>query len=1055
MSIFKKIIETSINEDAIRSNTENITNALLRNFLTKEIEYDSAVIADLTPHIVLTSSSEKQTVTDNDFNMEFSKKTFDLLTYINWNNVAVAGGSIVNILTKSTNKLNDIDLFIYDLDLENAKLKIDHIINAIKQKASDLKYVINIYVFDTRKVLQVQIILRLYDSLAQVLVGFDVDCCCVAYDGKNLITTDRGFNALKYRVNVANLNRRSPSYENRLIKYSTRGFDVVTNFDYKAIYNKLFFMAPENYGFTRLLEQELINNGQLKNIIFSNTLRFRQIASYTSAYAQSSYAKYNLEIKNVSDTENCISKYNATVEDEDLKFRKYTMRDIEMMSTNVMDQFTGSFNPITNESWINNYGSAEKTKSVSKSKSKKSKKVVDSDEELENDSENNSEDNSENESDNESDNDSTNDSEDSVQESESEDLEDNQTFDNLGRSREFIELKYNTYDNLTQYENLKLCDMSNFDAKCLAVIYMSNENDIIKIVENKNIPTTRNMYKILPVQLAVLLGRTALAQRLMKNHSWDANNIKDLIYLTDNDKLFTAYCNAVKINYIDVDSSLVEKYECEKISNNIHKQNTDDGGLEEFYALSHVEQQIKLGLEHIPPYATSLDITKLSFETIKQLFEKHKILTIENDRSYYNYSYRSQLNLCNYIVKTFKQEEYDTFKEMLCGDVTMSNILAYVKYVFESKELKKCAKTSANIKKMLTLAGQWKDEFAEASIVKEFNAITQSHSNLFTCMLNINSNELTVDVIRKLLDSKAFDSLVYYAIFLDNIKLIQKLIPKDELYVKLKYHYVIDERSINTIKFLAKIEKERQDDKVKVYKLLRNTDDHIDALNDGILRENYIRQENVFGMTPDDNIVAKMLLMFNKVFNKSEKLNEKDLSTLKNMRKSLLNIRRNSEHNVVESEYYYSLDLHNLFFIKDKNDQSDENNEPTECNGQTEQTENKIRSNSDSESEESDEEPIPKYASNSLGMPSFPGMSNVIGIPSIPTMPTFPGMSNVIGIPSIPTIPTFPGMTSKGKKTTKKVVKEMPTKEVKSTKKVAKPTKKVTKKRVDSESESD
>jgi hypothetical protein len=106
---------------------------------------------------------------------------------------------------------------------------------------NSINHVINVYVFDTKKVLQVQIILRLYDTLAQILVGFDVDCCCIAYDGKNLITTERGFNALKYRTNVANLNRRSPSYENRLIKYSTRGFSVVTNFDYKSIYNKLFF----------------------------------------------------------------------------------------------------------------------------------------------------------------------------------------------------------------------------------------------------------------------------------------------------------------------------------------------------------------------------------------------------------------------------------------------------------------------------------------------------------------------------------------------------------------------------------------------------------------------------------------------------------------------------------------------------------------------------------------------------------------------------------------------------------------------------------------------
>jgi hypothetical protein len=57
----------------------------------------------------------------------------------------------------------------------------------------------------------------------------------------------------------------------------------------------------------------------------------------------------------------------------------------------------------------------------------------------------------------------------------------------------------------------------------------------------------------------------------MKSHSWESNNIKELIYLTDNDKLFTSYCNAVKINYVDVSTALVEKYECEKISNNLNK----------------------------------------------------------------------------------------------------------------------------------------------------------------------------------------------------------------------------------------------------------------------------------------------------------------------------------------------------------------------------------------------------------------------------------------------------------------------------------------------------
>jgi hypothetical protein len=32
----------------------------------------------------------------------------------------------------------------------------------------------------------VQIILRLYTSPAEVLLCFDVDCCCIGYDGRNV-----------------------------------------------------------------------------------------------------------------------------------------------------------------------------------------------------------------------------------------------------------------------------------------------------------------------------------------------------------------------------------------------------------------------------------------------------------------------------------------------------------------------------------------------------------------------------------------------------------------------------------------------------------------------------------------------------------------------------------------------------------------------------------------------------------------------------------------------------------------------------------------------------
>lgn len=855
MSIFEQIVNHSNIEDKLRENPSSIDNSLMVTVKTKKLRY---VPTDFTDKLVLNATGKRETISDNNFNMEFSKKTYDLLTFMNWSNVVVAGGSIVNIITKSGSKLNDIDLFVYGLDKEKGLAKIDHIINSIKQKATVLNYetrvymndhVINIYVFDTKKLLQVQIILRLYDTLAQIMVGFDVDCCCVCYNGKSIQTTQRGLFALKHRVNLASLTRRSPSYENRLIKYSARGFDVVTNFDFKNVYNKLFFMNSNNYGFTRLLEQELINNGQLKNIIFSNTLRLRKAASYTNNY--SNYVKYNLEIKNVTDTENCITKYNANVEETGMKFRKYSTSEVKFLQTNVTEQFTGSFNPITNESWINTTADSESAELI----------------------------------------------------------------DELGRTTKFVNLKYNKYSTVDEYENVRLTDMSNFDTKCLAVMYLSNENDIVKIVENKNIPTVTNMYRISPVQLAILLGRTSLALRLMKSHSYET--MRELIYMTDNDKLYTTYCNSVGANYANVDQTLVTKYECENISNNIHNQNKEDNFVDEFHKLDEFAMCVKVGTDSTQMeklYGVRKE--QLPFEVFRMLYDK---LT-----NTYNSTFSSS-SLQGKIMQKFKDEELEQYRQVM-GNSGESRILDYVIHTFTQNENKKSVELSANIIKLFKLKGFYQDHLEYSKLSNEMLKI---NSNLYTCMVNIYEPRLNLETINKLLDGKDFDRLFNFVLYLDDVNLVQKLIPKDDLYVKLKYFYRVSSNTeTNVGSFLAQIDKERQLDKIKVNKVLKNSDDHVCAITDGELYENYTRCENVFGMTPDDNIVAKMLLIFNKVINKKDGLSDKDLTTLKTMRKSVGNIKRNSELNKVDTAYFYSQELHNLFFNKDNSTNgsvSDEN----------------------------------------------------------------------------------------------------------------------------------
>jgi len=75
----------------------------------------------------------------------------------------------------------------------------------------------------------VQVVLRLYDSPAEILLGFDVDCVCLGYDGTNLWALPRALRALETGTNVLNPLHAWPvraSYEFRLAKYAWRGFPV-------------------------------------------------------------------------------------------------------------------------------------------------------------------------------------------------------------------------------------------------------------------------------------------------------------------------------------------------------------------------------------------------------------------------------------------------------------------------------------------------------------------------------------------------------------------------------------------------------------------------------------------------------------------------------------------------------------------------------------------------------------------------------------------------------------------------------------------------------------
>jgi hypothetical protein len=145
--------------------------------------------------------------------------------------------------------VGDVDVFVCAQSPEECTILAERIWNALAVdgefwKCERNRGVINMtkhrthYCYGDAE-LVVQVVLRQYASLTEVLTCFDVDCCCVGLslkrdwrDVKNwrVWALPRAVRALQSGRNVVNAIHawpRSPAYEMRLTKYACRGFAVL------------------------------------------------------------------------------------------------------------------------------------------------------------------------------------------------------------------------------------------------------------------------------------------------------------------------------------------------------------------------------------------------------------------------------------------------------------------------------------------------------------------------------------------------------------------------------------------------------------------------------------------------------------------------------------------------------------------------------------------------------------------------------------------------------------------------------------------------------------
>jgi len=153
------------------------------------------------------------------YNIEINKD--DIINYIDNHNYFDIYEKIkkMNLTSKS-----EIDVIIGIIESHEKSMSCIRTKNAITFKNRDS---------------EIQIVLRLYQTPSEILHGFDVDSCCLGYDGNDIWMTQRAHFSLKNGYNTVNFNRLSPSYELRLAKYGSRGMAIkIPNFNINKVNDK-------------------------------------------------------------------------------------------------------------------------------------------------------------------------------------------------------------------------------------------------------------------------------------------------------------------------------------------------------------------------------------------------------------------------------------------------------------------------------------------------------------------------------------------------------------------------------------------------------------------------------------------------------------------------------------------------------------------------------------------------------------------------------------------------------------------------------------------------
>jgi len=283
----------------------------------------------------------------------------------------LAGGFIMDCISTGTTNSGDIDIFCIlngqPADKCHASLRnlLFEFENMCKQK--QLKYAIikndscmNIYPYSPGDEMgigpkTIQIVLRRFDTIEELLVYFDIDICKFSFDGTRVLTTrDALLSATSYRCFAPKEHRFSGRYNGRAKKYFRRGFETffldlhpLDQFLDPQYRSRLVFYHNLNYapvGRFKYNGSGMYSIFNSMNVTYASVLSIRQtgVESYLNYHSYELGSWNMLEIAKNGDqlsTQQKVELAIRRVTEEDIHyfcttFRELYMKDVSLFLEN-------------------------------------------------------------------------------------------------------------------------------------------------------------------------------------------------------------------------------------------------------------------------------------------------------------------------------------------------------------------------------------------------------------------------------------------------------------------------------------------------------------------------------------------------------------------------------------------------------------------------------------------------------------------------------------------------------------------------------------------------